>query len=94
MLVSPGDGGWQVLHGKQLVASGSLEIITDDTPAVHAESAYPPKEFTESADSIVLTPADIYKELSLRGYEYKAEFQDVRKVYDSQVGRVLGSSLL
>lgn len=75
VIVTPGNGYFEILDGDQLAASGYIRIIDKDMPFYYKNVG--DIQTSEVAERIELDTEDAYKEFLLRGYEYGQAFRFV-----------------
>lgn len=63
-----GSGEFELLEGGSLTVSGSIKLFTENTAENQIE------HLTMVSEKMDLNPDDFYKELRLRGYQYKDAF--------------------
>lgn len=82
-----GTGNFEICEGGSVAVTGRI-YIPDDIETEQLE--LPPPDIDEN-DSLPLKSGDIYKDLGLRGYDYKGVFRGVKEA-DSK-GKVLKKNL-
>ncbi|KAJ8958992.1 hypothetical protein NQ317_011720 [Molorchus minor] len=65
-------GNFQITEEESLIVSGRIRMVDDKETDMREQSISTPT-------GPLLTSKDVYKELSLRGYNYKKEFRAIRK---------------
>lgn len=75
VIVTPGNGYFEILDGDQLAASGYIRIVDEDVPFYYKN--VDEIQTSEIAERIELDTEDAYKEFLLRGYEYGQAFRFV-----------------
>ncbi|XP_059621795.1 fatty acid synthase-like [Phlebotomus argentipes] len=70
VLIHPGTGNFEVSEDNSAILSGNIQLLEEE----QYEDCFPEDS---SSDCIALTPKDFYKELYLRGHEYRGVFQTV-----------------
>lgn len=73
VVITPGNGYFEILDGEQLAASGYIRIIDEDVPFYYKN--FDEIQTSELAERIELDTEDAYKEFLLRGYEYGQAFR-------------------
>lgn len=63
-----GSGDFELLEGGSLTVSGSISLFTESITENKID------HLTSISENMDLNPDDFYKELRLRGYQYKDEF--------------------
>ncbi|KAK9884292.1 hypothetical protein WA026_005244 [Henosepilachna vigintioctopunctata] len=76
VMIQRGSGNFEVIEGGTDVVSGTIRIINEDN-LEYAELPLPAE--SERSDNIKLKTKDIYKELRLRGYNYKGAFRGLQE---------------
>lgn len=61
-------GEFELLEGGSLTVSGNISLFTEDSAQNQLES------LSKGSENMDLNPDDFYKELRLRGYQYKDAF--------------------
>jgi fatty acid synthase len=69
---------FEILEGDELVASGNIYLPFEPIGGYNRDGVLPPSS-PRQRNELELRPADIYKELRLRGYEYEGEFRGIFK---------------
>lgn len=89
VIITPGHGGFEILDGDQLAASGRIYIPDDHKPFYYNDLKQ--IETSKIADRIELDTEDAYKEFLLRGYEYGQAFRGMTlSVHSSFQARLVG----
>lgn len=78
VVVTPGNGNFEIMDGDQLAASGRIYIVEDDRPFYYSDMNK--IQTSDTAERIELDTEDAYKEFLLRGYEYGQAFRYSRLV--------------
>lgn len=88
-MVQKGSGNFEVVEGGAAIVTGRIYVPEDiDRECV----GMPPIEESEAdADMLPLSSRDVYKELRLRGYNYKGLFRGI--TYANNHGKVFRSYL-
>lgn len=73
VVITPGNGYFEILDGEQLAASGYIRIPEEKEPFYYAN--FEDIQTSEIAERIELDTEDAYKEFLLRGYEYGQAFR-------------------
>ncbi|VDP12544.1 unnamed protein product [Onchocerca flexuosa] len=81
VIVTPGNGYFEILDGDQLAASGYIRIIDKDMPFYYKNVGE--IQTSEVAERIELDTEDAYKEFLLRGYEYGQAFRGIYRACNS-----------
>lgn len=71
-----GTGNFEISEGGSVTVTGRISIL-DDTDLEKLDAELPTLDVAEN--SLPLKPGDIYKDLGLRGYEYKGVFKGVKE---------------
>lgn len=69
--ITPGSGQFEVMESGTVVVKGNIQAFTDAVPPI------PIKKGASQPDEPLLTAAEIYRELRLRGYHYGKTFQGI-----------------
>lgn len=75
VVISPGNGHFEILDGEQLAASGRIYIPDDDKPFYYGD--FKDIQTSKIAERVELDTEDAYKEFLLRGYEYGPAFRGI-----------------
>lgn len=79
-MVQKGSGNFEVVEGGAAVVTGRLYVPEDiNKEMVNISDLDDSMENDASSDSLPLTDKDVYKELRLRGYNYKGMFKCITK---------------
>lgn len=78
VIITPGNGEFEILDGDQLAASGRITIPDDNRPFYYADLNN--IHTSKLAERIELDTEDAYKEFLLRGYEYGPAFRGIIKI--------------
>ncbi|MCP9266501.1 Fatty acid synthase [Dirofilaria immitis] len=81
VIVTPGNGYFEIMDGDQLAASGYIRIIDEDMPFYYKNVNE--IRTSEIAERIELDTEDAYKEFLLRGYEYGQAFRGIYRACNS-----------
>ncbi|MFH4976009.1 hypothetical protein AB6A40_002718 [Gnathostoma spinigerum] len=81
VVVTPGNGYFEILDGEQLCASGYIRIVDDNAPFYY--SKFEDIKTSQIAERIELDTEDAYKEFLLRGYEYGQAFRGIYRTCNS-----------
>nr|AXS78290.1 fatty acid synthase [Anisakis simplex] len=81
VVITPGNGYFEILDGEQLAASGYIRIVDENTPFYY--SNFKEIETSQLAERIELDTEDAYKEFLLRGYEYGQAFRGIYRTCNS-----------
>ncbi|KHN72457.1 Fatty acid synthase [Toxocara canis] len=81
VVITPGNGYFEVLDGEQLAASGYIHIAEEGTPFYY--NNFTSIETSQLAERIELDTEDAYKEFLLRGYEYGQAFRGIYRTCNS-----------
>lgn len=73
VIITPGNGYFEILDGEQLAASGNIQIVDENVPFYYKD--FDMIETSQLAERIELDTEDAYKEFLLRGYEYGQSFR-------------------
>lgn len=76
VVITPGNGEFEILDGEQLAASGKIYIPDDNRPSYYSDLKG--IETSKIAERVELDTEDAYKEFLLRGYEYGPHFRGKR----------------
>ena len=82
--IQRGSGAFEIVADESVLVTGKIHSPEDvDLEFVNLPSApYQNGSAIYNEDHFVLTSNDIYKELRLRGYNYKEEFKAIRQIED------------
>uniref|UniRef100_A0A915PSY3 Fatty acid synthase n=1 Tax=Setaria digitata TaxID=48799 RepID=A0A915PSY3_9BILA len=81
VIVTPGNGYFEILDGDQLAASGYIRIVDEDVPFYYRNVTE--IQTSDIAERIELDTEDAYKEFLLRGYEYGQAFRGIYRACNS-----------
>ncbi|VDN07232.1 unnamed protein product [Thelazia callipaeda] len=81
VVITPGNGYFEILDGEQLAASGYIRIVDEDLPFYY--KSFDEIQTSEIAERIELDTEDAYKEFLLRGYEYGQAFRGIYRACNS-----------
>ncbi|CAI4233223.1 unnamed protein product [Auanema sp. JU1783] len=81
VILTPGNGQFEIISDEQVAASGRIYIPDDDRPFYYHN--WEEIRTSEIADRIELDTEDCYKEFLLRGYEYGQAFRGIFKTCNS-----------
>lgn len=75
VMVQKGSGNFEVVEGGAAIVTGRIYVPED----INREqvSVSPPEELPVDPELLPLSPRDVYKELRLRGYNYKGLFRGI-----------------
>lgn len=73
VVITPGNGYFEILDGEQLAASGYIRISDEKEPFYYTN--FQEIQTSQIAERIELDTEDAYKEFLLRGYEYGQSFR-------------------
>lgn len=73
VVISPGNGNFEILDGDQMAASGRIYIPDEGRPFYYEDLKA--IQTSKIAERIELDTEDAYKEFLLRGYEYGQAFR-------------------
>ena len=79
VVLTPGNGCFEIMDGDQLAASGKITVVEDDKPFFYSDLQK--IQTSDVAERIELDTEDAYKEFLLRGYEYGPAFRFVVLLY-------------
>ena len=75
-------GDFNISENKAIVMSGKIFPMKDRSGFKYQNLLQENKfDFNEDSNKIIMNRKDIYKELRLRGYDYKGVFQGLSKTY-------------
>lgn len=80
VVITPGNGYFEILDGEQLAASGNIRIAEEGAPFYYND--FEGIETSQLAERIELDTEDAYKEFLLRGYEYGQAFRYANSAFD------------
>uniref|UniRef100_A0A914ZHK0 Fatty acid synthase n=1 Tax=Parascaris univalens TaxID=6257 RepID=A0A914ZHK0_PARUN len=81
VVITPGNGYFEILDGEQLAASGNIRIAEEGAPFYYND--FEGIETSQLAERIELDTEDAYKEFLLRGYEYGQAFRGIYRTCNS-----------